>query len=161
DGPGSSLAEAEERALAETARNAALADGQRILELGCGWGSLTLWMAARFPRAQITAVSNSHAQRRHIETEAATRRLTNLRVLPAELNSFAPDQTFDRVVSIEMFEHMANWRALLVRIRGWLAPDGCLFVHVFAHRTTPYRFDHTDPADWIAKYFFTGGLMPS
>jgi cyclopropane-fatty-acyl-phospholipid synthase len=155
------LDQAEARALEDTAAHADLADGQRILELGCGWGSLTLFMAERYPAAAITAVSNSHAQRRHIETEAAARGLTNITVVTADMNDFAPSALFDRVVSVEMFEHMANWRALLRRIASWLAPDGRVFVHVFAHRAQPYRFDHRDPADWIAQHFFTGGIMPS
>ena len=161
-GPGvETLAAAEENALAETCLHAELKDGQSILELGCGWGSLSLWMAESLPRARITAVSNSTSQRAHIESEARARGLTNLAVVTADMNDFAPDGRFDRVVSVEMFEHMSNWRALLARIRGWLNPDGRLFVHVFSHRSTPYRFDHRDTADWIARYFFTGGVMPS
>jgi cyclopropane-fatty-acyl-phospholipid synthase len=155
------LDQAETRALEETAAHADLADGQRILELGCGWGALTLFMAERYPAATITAVSNSHAQRRHIETEVAARGLTNTAVVTADMNDFAPSGRFDRVVSVEMFEHMANWRALLGRIWSWLTPEGRVFVHVFAHRAQPYRFDHHDPADWIAQHFFTGGIMPS
>jgi cyclopropane-fatty-acyl-phospholipid synthase len=158
---GTTLDEAEARALEETAAHADLADGQRILELGCGWGSLTLFMAERYPVATITAVSNSHAQRRYVETEAAARGLTNITVITADMNDFAPSGAFDRVVSVEMFEHMANWRVLLGRIRLWLAPEGRVFVHVFAHRAQPYRFDHHEPADWIAQHFFTGGIMPS
>ena len=159
--PGDSLAQAEERALAETAAHADLRDGQDILELGCGWGSLSLWMAETLPAARITAVSNSQSQRAYIEGQAAARGLTNLRIVTADMNDFSVDQRSDRVVSVEMFEHMANWEALLSRVRGWLRPDGRLFVHLFSHRTTPYRFDHRDPADWIARYFFTGGVMPS
>ena len=155
------LAEAEQHALEETAAHAVLEDGQEILELGCGWGSLSLFMAQRFPGARITAVSNSNPQRLHIEAEARARGLGNLRVITADMNDFAPDQKFDRVVSVEMFEHMANWRALLARVRGWLKPQGKLFLHVFTHATTPYRFDHTDRSDWIAQHSFTGGLMPS
>jgi cyclopropane-fatty-acyl-phospholipid synthase len=155
------LAEAEIKALTETCAHADLGDGQEILELGCGWGSLSLWMARAYPTARITAVSNSASQRAYIEAQAATMKLTNLRVITADMNAFEPDQTFDRVVSVEMFEHMSNWRALLTRVRGWLKPEGRLFIHVFSHRTTPYRFDHTDEADWIGRYFFTGGIMPS
>ena len=156
-----SLAEAEEIALEETIVHAGLADGQEILELGCGWGSLTLYMAERFPAARITAVSNSAPQRAHIEAEARARGLGNVRVITADMNVFAPEARFDRVVSVEMFEHMANWRALLARIRTWLKPEGRLFVHIFSHRHAPYRFDHTSEADWIAQHFFTGGIMPS
>ncbi|HXM84637.1 MAG TPA: cyclopropane-fatty-acyl-phospholipid synthase family protein [Stellaceae bacterium] len=158
---GDSLADAEERALAETAAHADLADGQRILELGCGWGSLSLYLAERYSSARITAVSNSHSQCCYIEQAARAAKLTNLHLRTADMNAFAPSGQFDRVVSVEMFEHMANWPTLLGRIRGWLAPEGKLFLHVFGHRTAPYRFDHGDGADWIAQYFFTGGIMPS
>jgi len=155
------LAAAEERALEATALHAGLADGQRILELGCGWGSLTLWMAEHFPQAEIVAVSNSAGQRRHIEAEAARRGLGGLRVVTADMNDFDPGQRFDRIVSVEMWEHMSNWQALLGRVRHWLEDDGRLFLHVFSHRTAPYRFEHADRADWIAQHFFTGGIMPS
>ncbi|MEW9805019.1 cyclopropane-fatty-acyl-phospholipid synthase family protein [Mesorhizobium sp. ZMM04-5] len=156
-----SLGEAEEQALAETATHADLHDGHRILELGCGWGSLSLWMAERFPNASIMVVSNSHSQRSYIVGEAAKRGLSNLTVVTADMNHFSTDQTFDRVVSVEMFEHMANWQVLLLRMNSWLAANGRAFIHVFSHTSTPYRFDHNNPADWIAKHFFTGGLMPS
>lgn len=155
------LAQAEEIALAETIDHADLADGQRILELGCGWGSLTLTMAERFPAAAIVAVSNSAPQRAHIMAEAEARGLRNVTVITADMNVFAPDAIFDRIVSVEMFEHMANWRGLLARVRGWLAPAGRLFLHVFTHRSQPYRFDKADKTDWIAQHFFTGGIMPS
>ena len=156
-----SLATAEQRALEQTLTNAELHDGQRILELGCGWGSLTLFMAERFPRASITAISNSAPQRLLIEAEAHRLGLTNIRVITADMNDFTTTETFDRVVSVEMFEHMANWRGLLTRLRHWLAPGAKLFLHVFSHATQPYRFEHEDEADWIARYFFTGGIMPS
>ena len=155
------LEEAEEAALTITADRAGLADGQRILELGCGWGSLTLFMAARYPNASITAVSHSASQRRYIEQTAQVRGLSNVRVITCDMNAFRPEGTFDRVVSVEMFEHMSNWDALLSKVRGALEPNGRLFIHVFSHRATPYRFDHTDPSDWIGRYFFTGGIMPS
>lgn len=155
------LADAEERALAETAMHADLADGQQILELGCGWGSLSLWMAARFPSSRIVSVSNSYSQRAFIEAEAKRRGLENLRVVTADMNDFDTDMLFDRVVSVEMFEHMTNWQALLARVHGWLRPDGRLFLHVFSHRSTPYLFDSNDKEDWIAQHFFTGGIMPS
>lgn len=161
DGPGDTLAAAEERALAETCAHADLADGQDILELGCGWGALSLWMAERYPSARITAVSNSTSQRLAIEAMARDRGLANLRVVTADMNGFTPAGQFDRIVSVEMFEHMANWRGLLERARGWLAPEGRLFLHVFTHREQPYRFDSADRADWIAQHFFTGGIMPS
>lgn len=155
------LDEAEEAALAETCEHAALEDGQAILELGCGWGSLSLWMAERYPRSRITAVSNSQGQRGHIEAEARARGLTNLTVVTRDMNDFEPGEVFDRIVSVEMFEHMANWRALLGRAKGWLKSGGRLFVHVFTHRDAPYRFDHTVSDDFIAQHFFTGGVMPS
>ena len=157
----STLAEAEERALAETCRHADLADGQDILELGCGWGSLSLWMAEQYPLARIVAVSNSGSQRAFIEGQANLRGLRNIRVITADMNVFAPEGVFDRVVSVEMFEHMANWRTLLGRIRGWMKPEGRLFLHVFTHRNRPYRFAPEDKTDWIAQHFFTGGIMPS
>ena len=155
------LAEAEISALATTSERARLSDGQQILELGCGWGSLSLWIAERYRGAEITAVSNSALQGAFIRAEAARLGLGNLRVITADMNGFAPDRRFDRVVSVEMFEHMANWPALLGRIRNWLTPQGALFLHVFAHKTFPYRFDHRNEGDWIAQHFFTGGIMPS
>ena len=155
------LAEAEIAALEQTIDHAGLRDGQSILELGCGWGSLTLFMAQRFPSARIVAVSNSTPQRLHIQAEAAALGLSNVEVITADMNEFTPQARFDRVVSVEMFEHMSNWRDLLARIRTWLEPEGRLFVHVFSHRHSPYRFDHRDDADWIARHFFTGGIMPS
>jgi cyclopropane-fatty-acyl-phospholipid synthase len=155
------LERAERNALVQTCRHADLAGARHILELGCGWGSLSLFMAETYPDAQITAVSNSAPQREFILKTAAARGLRNLRVVTADMNDFVPDRPADRIVSVEMFEHMANWRALLERVRSWLTPDGKLFLHVFTHATTPYRFDHTDKTDWIAQYFFTGGLMPS
>jgi cyclopropane-fatty-acyl-phospholipid synthase len=155
------LAEAEASALAATALHAALADGQDILELGCGWGSLTLWMAEHYPGSAITAVSNSQSQRRFIEEQALARGLGNVRVMTADMNDFAPDRRFDRIVSVEMWEHMSNWQSLLGRVRGWIKDDGRLFLHVFSHRSVPYRFETSDRSDWIAQHFFTGGIMPS
>lgn len=161
DTPEATLDEAEVSALRLTAEHAALADGQTILELGCGWGSLTLWMGEHYPAAKITAVSNSQSQRAHIMAQAEACGFANITVVTADMNVFTPTQTFDRIVSVEMFEHMANWRLLLDRTRGWLKPDGLLFLHVFTHSNAPYRFDHRDKADWIAQHFFTGGIMPS
>jgi len=159
--PQVSLAQAEDAALARSCEHAALADGQRILELGCGWGSLSLWMAERYPAAHITAVSNSQAQRRHIERQAAQHGFNNLTVLTCDMNRFEPQARFDRVVSIEMFEHMRNWRELLRRVHGWLYPGGRLFLHVFVHRALPYAFEPRDERDWMSRYFFAGGMMPS
>ena len=159
---GSDLAAAEEEALSETAAHAELADGQTILELGCGWGSLSLWMARALPKARITSVSNSRSQGAFIRARAAAQGLTNLTVVTADMNDFAAEAgAYDRIVSVEMFEHMANWRALLTRARSWLKPDGRMFIHVFTHRSTPYRFDLDDEADWIGQHFFSGGVMPS
>ncbi len=155
------LAEAETEALKRTCENAGLCDGQAILELGCGWGSLSLWMARAYPHARIVSVSNSATQRAFIEGRARDEGLSNLEVVTTDMNDFATERRFDRIVSVEMFEHMSNWRALLGRARGWLAPQGRLFLHVFSHRASPYRFDVNDPADWIAQHFFTGGVMPS
>jgi cyclopropane-fatty-acyl-phospholipid synthase len=159
--PGDDLAVAEENALAETAAHAGLADGQSILELGCGWGSLSLWMARHYPAARIVAVSNSHSQRAFIEARAKAEGLGNVVVRTADMNAFHAGETFDRIVSVEMFEHMLNWRRLLGRVRTWLKPDGRFFMHVFTHDRAPYRFDHRFEEDWIAKHFFTGGVMPS
>jgi cyclopropane-fatty-acyl-phospholipid synthase len=159
--PNTTLAEAEEAALAATASHAGLEDGQEILELGCGWGSLSLWMAESYPNARITAVSNSQSQREFIMARAAEAGLRNLVVITADMNAFTTDARFDRVVSVEMFEHMSNWEALLGRVRGWLRPEGRLFLHVFSHQNRPYRFDPEDREDWIAQHFFTGGIMPS
>lgn len=155
------LAEAETYALAATAKHARIEDGQQILELGCGWGSLSLYLAQYFPTAEITSVSNSSSQRDYILQQARKRGLTNLTVLTSDMNDFVVHRQFDRIVSVEMFEHMSNWRTLLERTRVWLKPDGRLFLHVFTHRDRSYRFDHADPADWIAQHFFTGGIMPA
>jgi cyclopropane-fatty-acyl-phospholipid synthase len=160
-GGASSLVEAEEHMLALTAERAGLADGQRILDLGCGWGSLALYAAERFPTSRVLAVSNSRDQRRYIEEEAARLGLANLRVETADVNDFATDERFDRVVSIEMFEHMKNYGELLRRIAGWLAPEGRLFVHIFVHRELAYHYEAEGPDDWMARHFFTGGTMPS
>lgn len=155
------LAEAEVFALRETADHAGLVDGQDVLELGCGWGSLSLYMAERYPASTITSVSNSASQRAFILERAAERGLTNLEVITCDMNDLSLDRRFDRVVSVEMFEHMANWRALLTKVRGWVKPEGRLFIHVFAHAHAPYRFDVADKTDWIAQHFFAGGVMPS
>jgi cyclopropane-fatty-acyl-phospholipid synthase len=157
----STLQEAEEESLRQTVEHADLHDGQSILELGCGWGSLSLWMARQFPHAQVTAVSKSHSQRIYIEGEAAARGSKNLRVITQDMNLFDPKQQFSRIVTVEMFEHMMNWRGLMRRMKSWLAPDGRLFVHIFTHRAGAYLFDRADREDWIAQHFFTGGVMPS
>ena len=157
------FAESEEAMLKLTCERAGIQDGQKILELGCGWGSLTLWMAEHFPNSSITAVSNSYTQRLHIEGEANRREFYNVRVITADMNTFnAPEPgSYDRVVSVEMFEHMKNYRKLMKRIAGWLKRDGKLFVHIFTHREHAYHFEGKDPSDWITRYFFSGGTMPS
>ncbi len=156
------LAEAEERMLALYAERAQLADGQDILELGCGWGSLSLWMAEKFPKARITGVSNSRTQKEFIDAEAARRGLKNLRIITCDMNRFDIEAGgFDRVVSIEMFEHMKNYQRLLASVARWLRPGGQLFVHIFTHKEFAYHFVARDETDWMARYFFTGGIMPS
>ena len=155
------LEQAEERALAATAARAGLANGQRILELGCGWGSLTLWMAERYPASRIVAVSNSHSQREHIVAEAMRRGLVNVEVVTADMNGFDTAARYDRIVSVEMFEHMRNWESLFARVHGWLVPGGRFFMHVFCHRATPYPFEERDASDWMSRHFFSGGMMPS
>ncbi len=157
-----SLDEAEEAMLKLYGERAQLADGQSILELGCGWGSLTLWMAEGFPRARITAVSNSALQRQHIEAQCRRRGLLNVRVVTCDVNALQLDPAqFDRCVSIEMFEHMRNYETLLGRIAGWLKPGGKLFVHIFAHKTAMYPFETRGDDNWMGRHFFTGGLMPA
>ncbi len=155
------LAGSEEAMLALSAERAEVADGQTVLDLGCGWGSLSLYLAARFPRCRILAVSNSRGQGEFILGEAARRGLPNLRHQVADVNTFAPGERFDRVISIEMFEHVRNYELLLERIAGWLSPHGKLFVHVFCHRELAYPFEDEGPGDWMARHFFTGGQMPS
>jgi cyclopropane-fatty-acyl-phospholipid synthase len=157
----STLADAEAAMLRLTCERAAFADGQRILELGCGWGSLSLWMAERYPHSRIVAVSNSRSQKAYIDGQAARRGLRNLDVRTADMRDFDAGQTFDRVVSVEMFEHMRNYAELLRRIATWLTPGGSLFVHVFSHSRVPYLFEDRGPSDWMARHFFTGGQMPS
>jgi cyclopropane-fatty-acyl-phospholipid synthase len=161
DRTGMTLAEAEIRALELTCEHARLEDGQRILELGCGWGSLSIWMAERFPLSSITAVSNSRPQRKWIEARAANAGLKNLRVITADMNEFGTAERFDRVVSVEMFEHMRNYQQLLARIATWLNPSGALFVHHFCHRHLAYPYETAGAGNWMGRYFFTGGLMPS
>ncbi|MDR5827327.1 class I SAM-dependent methyltransferase [Caballeronia sp. LP006] len=160
------LAQSEIAMLESYAERAQLADGQRILDLGCGWGSLALWLAERYPNARIVALSNSHGQRAFIEARAAQRGLTNLLVTTGNIVDFdfpadGDAVAFDRILSVEMFEHMKNYGLLLEKIARWLADDGKLFVHIFAHRTLAYHFSSRDSSDWMSRYFFTGGTMPS
>jgi len=155
------LDEAEAKMLSLTCNRAQLADGMNILELGCGWGSLSLWMAENFPNARITGVSNSATQKQHIDAEALKRGLKNLRIITCDMNQFEIAEQFDRVVSVEMFEHMKNYERLMANISRWLKPEGKLFVHIFTHKEYAYHFVARDESDWMARYFFTGGIMPS
>ncbi len=164
------LDEAELAMLELTCARAGIEDGHEVLELGCGWGSLSMYMAAQRPGARVLAVSNSRAQRRFIQAHADARGLSNLTVITRDMNDFdvsresdpsVAGRRFDRVVSVEMFEHMRNWEALLTRVAGWLAPGGRLFTHVFAHRQYAYPYEDRDASDWMARHFFTGGMMPS
>lgn len=158
----------EARMLEVTSERAQLEDGQRVLELGCGWGSLTLWMAEHYPKSTIVGVSNSSPQRRFIESRAAERGLENVEIRTADMNGFdalessgKEELRFDRIVSVEMFEHMRDWRTLLGRARKWIKEDGRVFIHVFTHRTLNYPFDVKDATDWMSQYFFSGGMMPA
>jgi len=155
------LDDAEVKALGATCERAQLMDGQSILELGCGWGSLTLWMAEHYPRSFITAVSNSFSQRQFIEAEIVRRGLNNVEIITADINQLQLSGHFDRVMSVEMFEHLRNWPEAFRRISNWLAPAGQFFMHVFAHRSSPYAFEVRDDSDWMSRFFFSGGMMPS
>ena len=155
------LSEAEAQMLALSCERADLKDGQRVLELGCGWGSLTLWIAQHYPNSRITAMSNSASQREHILERAASHGLTNVEVITCDVNAFETEQRFDRVVSVEMFEHVRNYEVLMRRIAGWLVEGGALFVHIFCHRELMYPFEEHDESDWMSRHFFTGGLMPA
>ncbi|MDJ0907031.1 MAG: class I SAM-dependent methyltransferase, partial [Woeseiaceae bacterium] len=155
------LTESEVAALEVTVERAEIADGMAVLDLGCGWGSLSLWIAEHYPNATVTSVSNSSSQREFIMAQAAERDIDNIEVIVADMNDFDIDRHFDRVVSVEMFEHMRNWGELYRRISGWLRPGGKFFQHVFCHRTTPYPYEDKGPGDWMSRYFFTGGMMPA
>ncbi|MFT7218948.1 MAG: cyclopropane-fatty-acyl-phospholipid synthase, partial [Candidatus Azotimanducaceae bacterium] len=166
DSPQVTLGDAEEAMLKQYFEGAGLANGQRILELGCGWGSLSLWMAEEMPQSEIVVVSNSNSQRQYIQAQAEQAGLTNLIVITANMVDFDPADheqaaQFDRVISIEMFEHMNNYAELLRRVSTWLKPDGALFVHIFCHRHLFYKYVAEGSSNWMAKYFFTGGTMPS
>jgi cyclopropane-fatty-acyl-phospholipid synthase len=155
------LDQAEEHMLALTAERAEIHDGMKIMDLGCGWGSFSLWAAGKFPGCTFKSVSNSSSQREYIESQAAARGLKNIEVITADMNSFDVDETFDRIVSVEMFEHMRNYEKLMAKTSGWLKPDGRLFVHIFCHKTTPYYFETAGDDNWMGAHFFTGGIMPS
>jgi cyclopropane-fatty-acyl-phospholipid synthase len=156
-----SLAESEQKMLALTCERARLSNGQSILELGCGWGSLSLYMAEHFPESQITAVSNSHSQRQYIESQMQLRGLNNLKIITADINVFEAPECYDRIVSVEMFEHLRNYPELFRRLSDWLNPGALLFVHIFGHREYAYLFEVEHERDWMARYFFSGGTMPS
>lgn len=155
------LEKAEINMLERTVSMAKIQAGDKVLELGCGWGSLTLFMAKKFPSCQITAVSNSATQKIFIDEKAKKLGLNNVRIITADMNSFNTEEKFDRVVSVEMFEHMRNYEILLGKISNWLNDKGTLFVHIFVHKSTPYLFEVKDDSDWMSKYFFSGGMMPS
>ena len=157
----STLTESEVAALDITVARAGIENGMDVLDLGCGWGSLSLWIAEHFPNASVTSVSNSSSQREFIMAQAAERDIGNIEVIVADMNEFDVDRQFDRVVSVEMFEHMRNWGELYRRVSGWLKPDGKFFQHVFCHRTTAYPYEDKGPGDWMSRYFFTGGMMPA
>jgi len=155
------LASSDEAMLRTTVARAGVEDGMRLLDLGCGWGSLTLYLAERFPASRVTAVSNSRDQRAFILARARARGLANVEVITADARTFDTEARFDRILSVEMFEHLRNYEAMLARVSGWLAPGGKLFVHVFTHREHAYPFEVKDQTDWMAAHFFTGGQMPS
>ncbi|MYF77921.1 MAG: class I SAM-dependent methyltransferase [Acidobacteria bacterium] len=156
-----SLDDAEAAALELTGRRAGVRNGMDVLDLGCGWGSLALWIAERYPDCRVLAVSNSRSQARFITHVTRVRGLANVTVWTADVNDFKPGGPFDRVISVEMFEHVRNQALLLERVARWLAPGGRLFVHHFCHRSRSYLYEDRGPGDWIARHFFTGGLMPS
>jgi len=155
------LEQAEEQALDIVCKRAGIEDGMTVLDLGCGWGSLSLWLAEKYPACQVTSVSNSGSQRTWIEARARERDLANIEVITADMNHFDIDRRFDRVVSVEMFEHMRNYAELFRRIRGWLKSDGRFFMHIFCHRSAAYEFLDEGPSDWMGRHFFSGGIMPS
>ena len=155
------LDEAELLSLKLTSQHAQLINGLNILELGCGWGSLTLWMAKQYPKSKITAVSNSSSQRLHILEQAKKRKLKNISVITEDMNTFNPKVKYDRVVSVEMIEHMRNHKKLFQKIASWLKPDGLFFMHIFVHKSQPYLFEVQESDDWMSQYFFSGGMMPS
>jgi len=158
---GDNLDSSEERMLELTTQRAELKDHQKILELGCGWGSLSLYVASKYPNSQITGVSNSHSQKQYILGQAKERGLKNLNIITCDMNDFSTTEKYDRVVSVEMFEHMRNWEKLLSKVDSFLDTEGKLFIHIFVHHKTPYLFEVKDQSDWMSKYFFTGGMMPS
>ena len=155
------LAGAEERMLAVSCDRAGVADGMDVLDLGCGWGSMSLWIARHFPTCRVLAVSNSRNQAQFIRERCTELELDRVEVITADMNDFSTERRFDRIVSVEMFEHMLNWERLFARVKSWLRPDGAFFQHVFCHRRYAYRYTDSGSSDWMARHFFTGGIMPS
>ncbi|MEO5922828.1 MAG: cyclopropane-fatty-acyl-phospholipid synthase family protein [Bryobacteraceae bacterium] len=159
--PGDTLDDAELRMLALTAERAQIENGHSILDLGCGWGAFSLYAAARFPGSSVLGVSNSKSQRQYIVEQAQQRGLTNLRIVTADINEFDAGEQFDRIVSVEMLEHVRNYQRLFRRISTWLKPEALFFIHIFTHHRFAYPFEARDSSDWMAQHFFTGGQMPS
>ncbi|MBT8108593.1 MAG: cyclopropane-fatty-acyl-phospholipid synthase family protein [Gammaproteobacteria bacterium] len=155
------LDDSEQAALDATVRRADIRNGMTVLDLGCGWGSLSLSIAQRFPACAVTSVSNSRSQRDYIRAQAKELGLENIDVIACDMNKFRNEKKFDRIVSVEMFEHMRNYPELFRRIDGWLQPEGRFFLHIFTHRTTPYEYIDKGPSDWMTRHFFAGGIMPS
>lgn len=152
---------AESAMLDLTERRARVEDGMEVLDLGCGWGSLSIWLAHRHPNLRVLAVSNSSLQKRFIDDRCRELGLDNVETVTADVNEFDTERRFDRVMSVEMFEHLRNHGRLLRRISGWLKPEGLLFVHIFCHRDLAYGYQTEGPKNWMGRYFFTGGIMPS
>ena len=155
------LDHAEINALEITCKRAMLNDGQAILDMGCGWGSLSLWIAENYPNTSVLSVSNSKTQKLFIENIAKSKNLTNIHVITEDMKEFNTDKKFDRIVSLEMFEHMKNYKKLFNRVSSWLKDDGLFFMHIFCHKTVPYEFIDNGPNDWMSRHFFTGGILPS
>lgn len=155
------LSDAEEAMLGLSVERAQVQDGQSILELGCGWGSLSLYLARHFPHCHITSVGNSRLQKAYIDAEIEREGFRNLNIRCEDMNHFHTDESFDRILSIEMFEHMRNWPELFRRVHSWLKPQGEFFLHFFSHRKFAYPFEVRDITDWMAEHFFSGGIMPS
>lgn len=161
----SELAQAEQKALDISIERAEIIDGMRILELGCGWGSLSLELARRFPKSLVTVVSNSTTQKQYIDEQAKQRGFHNLTVLTRDLGkeesyNFGQEK-FDRVMSIEMMEHIRNYEKFFSLISAQMKPDAKMFVHIFTHKSTPYFFETEGADNWMGKYFFSGGQMPA
>lgn len=155
------LAQAEELMLALVCQRANIQDGQRILDLGCGWGSMSLWLAQNYPNAQITGLSNSRTQKAFIEQQARNQNLSNLQIITANVAEWDTNHTFDRIISVEMFEHMKNYEKLLAKVSQWMTSDARLFIHIFTHKTLAYHYEDKDGTDWLTRHFFSGGTMPS